>query len=137
MRTQEHAAVYNEGSQQKCVLVVEDDPELARLLIMMLTRLGYRAAACSNGTEACDTLRATPQCFALGLLDLTLPDMAIEPLTHALRQVRHDLPLILLSGQEASIVASTMAALDMQAYLLKPYELQELTDILQRFMPTA
>lgn len=54
-------------------LVVEDSPEVARALQVLLEASGQRVTTAGSGGEALDAARAEP--VDLMLLDLTLPDM--------------------------------------------------------------
>ncbi len=54
------------------VLVVEDDPDLRRLVVNVLSRLGYRVLEAGDGTQALATLERTPGVDLL-LSDVVLP----------------------------------------------------------------
>lgn len=78
------------------VLVIEDEPNLRRLLIRLLGTTGYRVSGVASGTEG---LRA-----ALGdepdliILDLMLPDMPGEEVLRVLLAARPDAKVLVLSS---------------------------------------
>ena len=103
------------------VLVVEDDPGIARSLVRGLDRAGYAAQSVGSGRAA---LAVEPLPDLL-LLDLGLPDMDGVEVCRLLRR-RSDLAIIVVTarGEEGDRVS----ALDLGAddYLVKPFGLSEL-----------
>ena len=105
------------------ILVVEDEPQMQKLLRMSLSAEGYRVIDASKGQEAIDLARThNPD---LVLLDLGLPDMDGTEVTKALRAWSAK-PIIVISarGQEEDKIR----ALDVGAddYLTKPFATGEL-----------
>lgn len=56
------------------VLIVDDDPTLRTLLLLILGEEGYRVAEAADGLAALEILRASPQRMVV-LLDLRMPKM--------------------------------------------------------------
>lgn len=105
------------------ILVVEDEPQMQKLLRMALASEGYRVVEATKGREAIDLARThNPD---LVLLDLGLPDMDGTDVTKALREWSAR-PIIVISarGQEEDKIR----ALDVGAddYLTKPFATGEL-----------
>ena len=105
------------------VLVVEDEPSMAKFLRTSLSTEGYRVVLASTGAEALSLARThNPDVV---LLDLGLPDMDGMDVTKALREWSTR-PIIIISarGQEEDKVR----ALDVGAddYLTKPFGTSEL-----------
>jgi two-component system, OmpR family, KDP operon response regulator KdpE len=105
------------------VLVVEDEPEMRRLLRHTLRAHGFEVVEAATAREA--LAHAASRNPDLVLLDLGLPDMDGLEVTRALRRNRRT-PIIVVSarGQERDKVA----ALDLGAddYLTKPFGTGEL-----------
>lgn len=59
-------------SEQKTVLVIDDDPALCNALETKFSGKGYRVVVCSNGSEAFDALDA--ELFHVVLTDLHMPE---------------------------------------------------------------
>ena len=109
--------------KQDCLLIVDDDPEIRRLLVDYLTRNGYTALAARDGREMWQALERNV--VDLIVLDLMLPDTDGLTLCRDLR-ARSEIPVLMLTarGEEADrIVGIEMGADD---YLVKPFNPREL-----------
>ena len=62
-----------EAKRETCVLVVEDDPAIRRLVKMILTRYGYRVDEAVDGLEA--VLKLGLAEYDVIVLDLMLPQL--------------------------------------------------------------
>lgn len=105
------------------VLVVEDDPALARFLQLELQHEGYRVETAGDGRMA---LRgALGGSFDAVLLDVMLPGMGGIEVCRRLR-AESPVPVILLTARDA--VPDRVAGLDAGAddYLVKPFAIEEL-----------
>jgi len=106
-----------------CVLVVDDDPEIRRLLADYLERNGFTPMAARDGREMRQALER--HAIDLVVLDLTLPDTDGLTLCRDLR-AHSSLPVLMLTarGEEADrILGIEMGADD---YLVKPFSPREL-----------
>ncbi|MDH6577751.1 response regulator transcription factor [Kitasatospora sp. MAP5-34] len=103
------------------VLVVEDDPGIARSLVRGLDRAGYSAQSVGTGRAA---LAADPAPEVV-LLDLGLPDLDGAEVCRLLRR-RSDVVIIVVTarGEEGDRVSALDEGAD--DYLVKPFGLAEL-----------
>ncbi len=93
----DQAQVFAEGGSG-CILLVEDQGSVRDMMMNMLERLGYEAAACVSGLEALEVLRENPGAFDLVLTDHNMPKMTGLELVQQIHMDFPDLPFILLSG---------------------------------------
>ncbi|SRR5579862_2520099 len=112
-----------ETTPQISVMVIDDEPQIQRLLTIMLESQGYRVTAANSGK---DGLAATAQRrHDLIVLDLGLPDVSG---LSVLKQIREwtQTPVIILTVQDAE--AEKIEALDSGAddYVTKPFNSGEL-----------
>jgi len=106
------------------ILVVDDEPQIQRLLTVALTAAGYDVIAAETGAQA---LRlAATGAPALILLDLGLPDRDGKEVLREIRQFSQT-PVIILSARDRE--AEKIEALDLGAddYVEKPFGIGELT----------
>lgn len=105
------------------ILVIDDEPQIRRVLRTTLSTHGYEIAEAKTGEEALEWLRKQPP--DLVLLDMNMPGMGgVE----ACREIRRasDAPIIMLTVRNAE--RDKVAALDAGAddYVVKPFGIEEL-----------
>lgn len=105
------------------ILVVDDEPQIRRVLRSTLSARGYVITEAKTGEEALEWMRKEPP--DLILLDVNMPGMGgIE----ACREIRRgsDVPVIMLTVRSAE--RDKVAALDAGAddYVVKPFGIEEL-----------
>lgn len=108
------------------LLIVDDEPNVASSLALLLERAGYEATTVSNGKAALDLLRT--HSFDLALLDLNLGDPLLDGLALC-REIRARpdyMPVIMLTVRDSS--ADKVIGLELGAddYVTKPYDEREL-----------
>ena len=108
------------------VLVVEDDPDIAELVVRYLDKAGYSTARVSSGRDALDSVRAKPP--DLMVLDLMLPHVDGLEVCRLLRanEKTAAIPIIMLTAraeESERIVGLEIGADD---YLAKPFSPNEL-----------
>jgi len=114
------------------VLLVEDDFELRDALVPILEYEGHRVVSAANGKEALDRLHAMPAAPSLILLDLMMPVMSGEEFrAEQLRDPQlASIPVVVVSARsQAAEKAARMGAL---ACLQKPFDVEELLDVVRR-----
>jgi len=105
------------------ILVVDDEPQIRRVMRSTLSASGYVITEATNGEDAIESVRKNKP--DLILLDVNMPGMGgIE----ACREIRRatDAPIIMLTVRNAE--RDKVAALDAGAddYVVKPFGIQEL-----------
>jgi two-component system KDP operon response regulator KdpE len=105
------------------VLVVDDEPPIRKLLRMGLGTQGYQMLDAPNAKTALELMTEKPD---LVILDLGLPDMQGLELLRQIRQLREDLPIVVLSSRDDEV--AKVKALDLGAddYITKPFGMEEL-----------
>jgi two-component system KDP operon response regulator KdpE len=105
------------------ILVVDDDPQIRRVMRVTLTGQGYEVDDAKDGEAALEKLRQ-PR-FDLVLLDMNMPGMGGLDACRAIRS-QSDVSIIMLTVRDAE--ADKVDALDAGAddYITKPYHTPEL-----------
>ncbi|MDE2600422.1 MAG: sigma 54-interacting transcriptional regulator [Rhodocyclaceae bacterium] len=122
-------------SRPNYLLLVDDDPDLLRLLAIRLEAAGYRIETASNGQEA--LARASVERPQLVISDMQMPGMDGSALFDALRVQHPLLPVIILTahGSIPDAVAATQRGVF--GYLTKPYEPKALLDLVAQALRLA
>lgn len=110
------------------ILVVDDDPGLARLMERELQREGWKTASAGSGHAAKEWLRKNEA--DLLLLDLKLPDVEGPAVISALAESGLAIPFIIITGQGDERVAVEMMKRGALDYLVKDVNFLE-------FIPTV
>ena len=108
----------------KKILVVDDEPSMARWINQVLAQKGYEVVSASNGQEALPLLFVHKP--DLVILDVVMPKMDGWQTCSRIRELS-DVPIIILTGQQRD-EEDVVRGLDYGAddYLLKPVGSREL-----------
>jgi two-component system, OmpR family, response regulator MprA len=106
------------------LLVVDDDPALARTLRRALGVEGYDVECAGDGAEALQRLSAGR--FDAVVLDVSMPRLDGLAVCRRMRERRDRTPVLMLTARDA--VGDRVSGLDAGAddYLIKPFALDEL-----------
>ena len=116
-------------SNQRHILVVEDDAKLAQLIATQLQWGGYLVHAESSGLSA--IRYATEHFIQLAILDLKLPDISGYEVCEKLRETHTSwtLPILLVTALCEPIDQLHGFACGADAYLTKPFDMTEFLEI--------
>lgn len=117
------------------VLVVEDDPRIARRLTSVLQEAGYAVDREDNGEEA--WFRGDTEDYDAVILDLGLPRIDGLTVLKKWREAGRDVPVLILTARGAW--AERVAGIDAGAddYLAKPFVMEELLARLRALLRRA
>ena len=106
------------------ILLIEDDPSLARGIAAVLRNAGHNIDHAEDGESG--LIMAEMEPFALIVLDLGLPDISGFEVLRRIRRTGSKTPVLVLTARDA--IEDRVAGLDEGAddYLLKPFEPSEL-----------
>jgi CheY-like chemotaxis protein len=116
------------------VLVVDDDPQVVRLLRVNFELEGYDVVSASDGNEALETIAA--QAPDLVVCDVMMPGMdGFE----VVRRLRSDastsrLPIVMLSAKAMGSDARKGLDAGADEYVTKPFDPAELIDVVDRLL---
>lgn len=107
----------------KRILVVDDEPQILRILRRSLAGHDYEVHVASDGATALDTFEAFPP--DLVITDLQMPGLEGIELCREIRKIS-DVPIVVLSVKDKE--ATKVAALDAGAddFVTKPFGIEEL-----------
>lgn len=120
---------------RRYVLVVDDEPNMRRVLEIMLGAAGYAVFSAANGREALALLRSTP--VDLLITDLRMPEMDGIELLRQMRADGIDAPVIMITAHgsvETAVAAMKFGASD---YILRPFDIDALELVIARVLHEA
>jgi CheY-like chemotaxis protein len=123
-------------STESGILVVEDDPQVAELLITAFEANGYPVVVASSVKKAMEIISQDIQKIGCVFVDVLLPDGSGIDLLKRIRSLNSSLPLLCGSGYPLS--SRDMAYLEENriVFIQKPYNLDALMLNLSTMMPS-
>jgi signal transduction histidine kinase/CheY-like chemotaxis protein len=118
------------------VLVVDDDETVRSVAQQMLERSGFTVLTARDGCEGVATFDASKDEVALVLLDLTMPTLGGEEAFRAMRQIRPDVRVVLMSGYSSHELAARYGAEGLAGFIQKPFRVEELEACLTAALST-
>jgi PAS domain S-box-containing protein len=112
----------------RTILVVDDEAIVRATARKMLERAGHQVLLAENGQQAVELFRKRAPEISLVLLDLTMPGMGGEETARFLRTVRHDVPILVLSGYPEEDVSRRFGATRVAGFLRKPFTSAQLAE---------
>jgi len=91
------------GGQER-ILVVDDEPQMRRMMKQLLQRLGYRIRTASSSQEALEALAKAPEGFDLIISDLTMPEISGDELARRAAAINPVLPVIISTGHTGCLL---------------------------------
>ena len=112
------------------ILIADDDSTIRTVLNQALSRAGYDVR--TTGTAAGLWRWVAAGEGGLVITDVVLPDENGFDLLPRIKRLRPDLPVVVMSAQNTILTAITATERGAFDYLPKPFDLKELTAIVQR-----
>jgi len=113
------------------VLVVDDEETVRVTTARMIEATGFTTALADNGRTGVEEFTADPDGFALVMLDLTMPHMDGDEAFRALRAIRPDVRVLLMSGFSEQEVTARFSGEGLAGFIQKPFTLPALCEKLQ------
>ena len=117
-------------NDERCVMIVDDEPGVRGVLTSMLEREGYEVHTASDAREALGLFRSfEPDAV---ITDVRMPGKDGVALMHELREQQANVPVLVMTAFgtiDAAVNAMKAGATD---YITKPFKRQRVVDALQR-----
>jgi signal transduction histidine kinase/DNA-binding response OmpR family regulator len=127
-------ALSEERKRKIRILLAEDNTTNQKVALHILSILGFRAQAVSNGKEVLECLALRP--YDLILMDIQMPEMDGNEATHAIRNCSHSyqhIPIIAMTANAMKGDREACLAAGMNDYLSKPVDPKNLLEIIQKW----
>ena len=111
---------------QGAILVVDDEECVRSLGVDYVRYLGYDVFEACNGGEAMEVFLQHVNEISVVLLDLTMPVMGGVETFHEMKMIKPDVRIILSSGYSKEAVAEQFPGDKPDAFIQKPFQMDEL-----------
>ncbi len=112
------------NDESPSILIVEDDPDLAKLLQIHLSDLGYEIEVAINGKIG--LMRALEGDFSLVILDIMIPVLDGFEVCKRIRAENRSLPILMLTSKAEELDKVLGLELGADDYMTKPFSVREL-----------
>lgn len=116
------------------IMVIEDDPDLMRLIAHTLKRAGFTVVQAYGGEDALRKMKAQPP--DLILTDLAMPKMSgVEVIAHVRRDeaTRH-IPIVAVTAYMWDTIASSAGSVGADAFIAKPFNSVRLLQTVTKYL---
>jgi DNA-binding response OmpR family regulator len=114
---------------KRSCLVVDDDTIVMRLVANMVRELGYQVDIAEDGSKA--MRKASQQRYDIGLTDLEMPLINGFLLASRVKMNASDTRTVIMTGRCHAEVLGMMTPAIVDAWLFKPFNLDELSRVLE------
>ena len=112
------------------VLVVDDEPAVARVARDVLTGVGYEVDVCEGGRAALE--RFGPDRYDMVLLDITMPDVDGVEILRRMRQTDPRVAVLLMTGHASGTIRERLRDYPDVSILSKPFSNERLALAVRR-----
>lgn len=112
------------------VLVIDDEPFVRETLTEMLSELTHKVVATDGGREALAQFKA--QTFDLVFTDLAMPEMDGWATARALRKLRPEVPVVLVTGYGATAKPPSGELDLISGIICKPFDFAQVSETIAR-----
>ncbi|MDP6686290.1 MAG: response regulator [Candidatus Omnitrophota bacterium] len=121
---------------KKKILIVDDERDIRKMLRLRLEALNYEVEEASNGSEGLDKARSIEP--DLIILDLMLPKIDGFKVCRMLKfdNKHKHIPVIMFTASADAKNAEIGKEVCADAYILKPFEMQELLNKIEKLLGT-
>jgi CheY-like chemotaxis protein len=121
----------------KTVMVVDDEPEIRKLVAAMVGQFGYQTLTADSGEHALTLYKHHNQPIALLITDVVAPGMSGPMLADKLCELQPDLKVLYISGYDNTHVVQKYVVERGHALLAKPFSLDELRRKMSELLAAA
>jgi signal transduction histidine kinase len=117
------------------ILIVDDEPRILEVVAAYLRCDRHSVSTATSGREALEKFRRNH--FDLVVLDRVMPEMSGDQTARFLKQMRHDIPVIMLTGFGALIEVTGSQPQAVDVVLSKPVTLDALRKTIGKLLHAA
>ena len=109
------------------VLLVDDEEIIQDVCKELLKTIGYRVFSAKNGKEAIKLYRNNKDDIDMVLLDMIMPDMSGSEVYDRLKEINHEVKVLLSSGYSINGEATEILNRGCDGFIQKPFDIKKLS----------
>jgi two-component system, cell cycle sensor histidine kinase and response regulator CckA len=121
----------------KTILVVDDEPEVRKLVGAMVTQFGHHALTADSGEHALTIFKKHGAPIDLLVTDVIAPGMSGPMLADKLSALQPDLKVLYISGYDNTHVVQKYVVEKGHALLSKPFTVEEMKSKVREMLSPA
>ena len=114
------------GSKET-ILVIDDEINMREIISEVLTSLNYRVVEACDGEEGLRMFEDMHDDIALVISDVVMPKLGGVDATKKMRQINHNLPIILMTGYDKKETLVSSQITEKCKVLSKPFSFEDLS----------
>lgn len=122
------------ASHRYRVLLVDDEEPLVSLGKLTLQKHGYAVEGFNSAADALAALRANPESVDLVVTDLSMPGMSGLDLVEQVRKIRHEIPIIIMSGYIDELTRTRIMSMRVQKVMEKPFMFDDVSEAIREVL---
>ena len=128
MYKSQSAGMFSGRESEGLVLVVDDEPDVRKVVRLTLEKAGYDVLEAEDGAKAIEEIKQGENSLLLNLIitDIRMPNMNGIDVINYYRKEWPSVPLIVLTGFPDLDMATSMLQHGVVDYLVKPVEAEKL-----------
>jgi two-component system cell cycle sensor histidine kinase/response regulator CckA len=111
--------------EKQTILVVDDEPEIRKLVTAMLTRAGYRVFSADTGENAIRLFKSNPETELL-LTDVVARGMSGPMIAEQISALNPRIKVLFMSGYDSTLVVQKYVVERGCSLLVKPFTMDQL-----------
>jgi signal transduction histidine kinase len=116
------------------LLIIDDDELVREVFRQGLTILGYDVSVAVSGKDGLMHFRSDPHGYNLIILDMLMPDIPGSEVLYAVRELKPEIPILLVSGMYEARVIAELKNLPRVNFLKKPFTITDLAKQIEIFL---
>jgi len=126
------------ATEKRTILVVDDEPEIRKLVGAMVSQTGYTILTADSGEHAIKLYKNNKGPIDLLITDVVAPGMSGPMLADKLTELQPDLKVLYISGYDNTHVVQKYVVEKGHALLSKPFTVEQIkTKVRELLSPVA
>lgn len=116
------------------ILVVEDDPDILRIVMFALNNAGHQAVAAYGGEDAIRKVKAQP--FDLVVTDLSMPKVSGVEVIESIKSdpATQHIPVIAVTAHVWGGIAQSARQVGCDGFISKPFAVKQLVQEIEKYL---